>query len=183
MTLDLIEIKPRLNVKKVIIITIAIILIIAIVAISSFLGIQSYNEKISIMTKLALYEQKNAKSEIKYSKYYRSDYLAIKMIKSFVAVTIAYALMLALWLMFSADAFIGRLKTTNSFMAVVILIVMFYILITVVYMIFTYIYYSKKFSAIRENLNKYNGELKVLHKIQEEEYDAIINSMEERGEE
>ena len=134
------------------------------------------NEKISIMTKLALYEQKNAKSEIKYSKYYRSDYLAIKMIKSFVAVTIAYALMLALWLMFSADAFIGRLKTTNSFMAVVILIVMFYILITV-------IYYSKKFSAIRENLNKYNGELKVLHKIQEEEYDAIINSMEERGEE
>ena len=47
------------------------------------------NEKISIMTKLALYEQKNAKSEIKYSKYYRSDYLAIKMIKSFVAVTIA----------------------------------------------------------------------------------------------
>ena len=31
------------------------------------------NEKISIMTKLALYEQKNAKSEIKYSKYYRSD--------------------------------------------------------------------------------------------------------------
>ena len=137
------------------------------------------NEKISIMTKLALYEQKNAKSEIKYSKYYRSDYLAIKMIKSFVAVTIAYALMLALWLMFSADA----LKTTNSFMAVVILIVMFYILITVVYMIFTYIYYSKKFSAIRENLNKYNGELKVLHKIQEEEYDAIINSMEERGEE
>ena len=42
------------------------------------------NEKISIMTKLALYEQKNAKSEIKYSKYYRSDYLAIKMIKSFV---------------------------------------------------------------------------------------------------
>ena len=141
------------------------------------------NEKISIMTKLALYEQKNAKSEIKYSKYYRSDYLAIKMIKSFVAVTIAYALMLALWLLFSADAFIGRLKTTNSFMAVVILIVMFYILITVVYMIFTYIYYSKKFSAIRENLNKYNGELKVLHKIQEEEYDAIINSMEERGEE
>ena len=78
------------------------------------------NEKISIMTKLALYEQKNAKSEIKYSKYYRSDYLAIKMIKSFVAVTIAYALMLALWLMFSADAFIGRLKTTISFIAVVI---------------------------------------------------------------
>lgn len=67
MTLDLIEIKPRLNVKKVIIITIAIILIIAIVAISSFLGIQSYNEKISII------EQKIAQKSIPVHKLFYSD--------------------------------------------------------------------------------------------------------------
>ena len=49
MTLDLIEIKPRLNIKKVIIITIAILLIIAIVFVSSFFGIRFYNNKLSII--------------------------------------------------------------------------------------------------------------------------------------
>ncbi len=47
MTLDLIEIKPRLNIKKVIIITIAILLIIAIVFVSSFFGIRFYNNKLN----------------------------------------------------------------------------------------------------------------------------------------
>ena len=45
MTLDLIEIKPRLNIKKVILITISILLIIAIVAVSSFFGIRNYYNK------------------------------------------------------------------------------------------------------------------------------------------
>lgn len=69
MTLDLIEIKPRLNIKKVIIITIAIILIIAIVAISSFFGIQSYNEKLSII------EQKISQKSIPVHKLFCSDEL------------------------------------------------------------------------------------------------------------
>lgn len=141
------------------------------------------NEKISIMTKLALYEQKNARTEIKYSRYYKSDYLAVKMIKSFFAVTIACALMVVLWLMFSADAFIGHLKTTNSFAAVVVLLIMFYILITAVYMIFSYAYYTKKFVKMRANLKQYNGDLKSLHKIQEAEYEARVNSIEDGGDE
>ena len=41
------------------------------------------NEKIILMTKLSLYEQKNQKKEIKTSKYFRGDYMSLKMLKSF----------------------------------------------------------------------------------------------------
>ena len=36
------------------------------------------NEKIILMTKLSLYEQKNQKKEIKTSKYFRDDYMSLK---------------------------------------------------------------------------------------------------------
>ena len=41
------------------------------------------NEKITLMTKLSLYEQKNGKKEIKSSKYFKSDYMLLKMVSSF----------------------------------------------------------------------------------------------------
>ena len=36
---------------------------------------------------------------------------------------------------------------------------------------------------IRKNLKEYNGDLKTLHRIQELEYDAIIDELEEEGDE
>ena len=44
------------------------------------------NEKIILMTKLSLYEQKNQKKEIKTSKYFRGDYMSLKMLKSFLCI-------------------------------------------------------------------------------------------------
>ena len=54
---------------------------------------------------------------------------------------------------------------------------------TVVYMMFSYAFFSHKFRKTRKNLKEYNGDLKTLHRIQELEYDAIINELEEGGRE
>lgn len=67
MTLDLIEIKPRLNIKKVILITISILLIIAIVAVSSFFGIRNYYNKLSII------EQKISQKSVPEHQLFYSD--------------------------------------------------------------------------------------------------------------
>ena len=67
MTLDLIEIKPRLNIKKVILITISILLIIAIVAVSSFFGIRNYYNKLSII------EQKISQKSVPEHKFYSDE--------------------------------------------------------------------------------------------------------------
>ena len=49
MTLDLIEVKPRLNVKKVEIITIVLILIISLISTAIFFGVRQYNKNLSII--------------------------------------------------------------------------------------------------------------------------------------
>lgn len=141
------------------------------------------NEKIILMTKLSLYEQKNQKKEIKTSRYFRGDYMSLKMLKSFLCITVAYLLCLVLWFMYKSDKVISSLTTTGRFTALVVLLIALYIIAVVVYMIFSYAFFSHKFRNIRKNLKEYNGDLKTLHRIQELEYDAIIDELTEGGDE
>ena len=58
------------------------------------------NRKIKIMTKLASYEQRNGRSDIKLGRYYRMDFIRLQVMKSVVAYTLGYlfvAVMLALY--------------------------------------------------------------------------------------
>ena len=141
------------------------------------------NEKIILMTKITLYEQKNQKKEISSSKYFKSDYMLMKMFGSFCCVTLGYLLCVLLWIMYSSNQMIAKMTTTGSLIALVSIIVVLYIIVTVVYMIFSYAFFSHRFRRIRKNLKEYNGDLKTLHRIQELEYDAIIDELEEGGQE
>ena len=141
------------------------------------------NEKIILMTKLSLYEQKNQKSEIKTSRYFKSDYMLMKMLGSFVSVTVGYFLCLVLWIVFSSDKMIASMTTTGKFVGMLVILVIIYVALVVIYMIFSYAFFSHRFRKTRRNLKEYNGDLKTLHRIQEQEYDAIIDELEEGGEE
>lgn len=141
------------------------------------------NEKITLMTKLSLYEQKNQKKEIKTSRFFKSDYMLMKMLSSFFYITVAYILALVLWIMYGSEHLVAGLTTTGKFIGIVTVLVLIYIIVTVVYMIFSYAFFSKRFKKIRKNLKEYNGDLKTLHRIQEWEYDAIIDELEESEEE
>jgi cytochrome bd-type quinol oxidase subunit 1 len=141
------------------------------------------NEKIILMTKLSLYEQKNQKKEINTGKYFKSDYMLLKMLSSFICVTVGYLICLVLWFMYSSDQVLAKMLTIESITGVFAVIILLYIILVVVYMIFSYAFFSHRFRKIRKNLKEYNGDLKTLHRIQELEYDAIIDELEEGGEE
>lgn len=84
---------------------------------------------------------------------------------------------------YKSDRVFASMTTTGSFTVFVVVIVLLYIITVVVYMIFSYAFFSHKFRKIRKNLKEYNGDLKTLHRIQELEYDAIIDELEEEGDE
>ena len=132
------------------------------------------NEKIILMTKLSLYEQKCQKSEISTSKYFMSDYMSMKMLSSFILATVGYLLAITIWIMYSTSDILAKMTTTGTFTFLVVALVVLYLIILIVYMAFSYAFYSHRFKKIRKNLKEYNGYLKTLHRIQELEYDAII---------
>ena len=52
-------------------------------------------EKVKVMNKLAMYEKREAKRYLTVSKYFRSDYIGLALIKNFFLVSIAYVLIMA----------------------------------------------------------------------------------------
>ncbi len=137
------------------------------------------NEKIILMTKMSIYERDNKDKEIKSGKYFKSDYMTLKMLGSFASVTVAYILGVLLWFMYNGDGVISMLTTTGRFVGLVLLLVIIYLILTVCYMLFSHAFFSRYFRTARGHLKEYNGDLKTLHRIQETEYDSIINDLSE----
>lgn len=121
-------------------------------------------EKISLMTKLALYEQGEGKKEIPMSGYYRSDYVSLKVMNSAIVATIAYILVIGSLILINAEELLNRL-TEIDLVAEGKKILVYYIGFLVGYMIIAYIFYSIKFKAVRNKLNQYNADLKKLYEL------------------
>jgi len=131
------------------------------------------SDKVILMTKLALYEQKEGKKEIPISHYFKGDYISIHMVGSFFAITISFIIGFALWVICKADYLI--LNVTNmDLVALGKRILVIYLIVLAVYLVLSYIYFAYKFKKIRQNLKVYNGGLKKLHRLQDEERSNTI---------
>ncbi len=119
-------------------------------------------ERIKLMTKLAIYEQSEGKEDLPLSKYYRTDYLTLKMINSAITMTIGYILVLVAIVVVNAEELLAELVGMDL-LALGRKILIYYIILFIANMIATYLIYSYKFSASRDNLNKYNAMLKELY--------------------
>ena len=104
-------------------------------------------EKIKIMNKLAMYEQGEGKKYLPVSRYYRSDYIGLAMIKNFFLVTIGYCLILAGIAAYFAEVILG------------------YVAVLVLFSVLTYIQYTVKYHKAKKSVKNYYEELTQLSKI------------------
>lgn len=126
------------------------------------------NKKIRVMTKLALYEQKDGKEDIRMSKYYKTDYVRLEMLKTIVNITIGYALILLIIGIYKAEYLISE-AVTLDFVRLGQYILGFYIVILTIYITGAIIGYSIKYDKSRKTLAKYYKALKKLIRICDEE--------------
>ncbi len=126
------------------------------------------NKKIRIMTKLALYEHKEGKEDIRMGKYYKTDYVRLQVLKTIVSVTVAYILILLMVGMYKAEYIISKLVTFD-FVRIGQYILGFYIMIMTIFVIGSVIGYSLKYDNTRKNLSKYYKSLTRLSSIYQEE--------------
>lgn len=121
-------------------------------------------EKIKIMNKLAIYEQGEGKKYLPVSRYYRSDYIGLALIKNFFLVTIGYCLILA-----GIAAYFGEYLVDNihkmDLVAVGRNAVIGYVVVLVVFSVATYIQYSVKYHKAKKSVKEYYQELTQLNKI------------------
>lgn len=124
-------------------------------------------EKVKIMTKLALYEQKEKKS-IKASSYYKNDYVGFNMINTSLLVTICYVAILVIVGVCRMDYFMKHITEMDIWGWGRKLIIL-YIAIVIVYMLLAYIVYSVKYKVMQESNREYTEDLKRLSRIYKRE--------------
>lgn len=132
-------------------------------------------EKIRLMTKLAIYEQGEGKEALHCNKYSKANYVSLNMIKAAVVVTIAYVLVVALFIMNRLEYFVKQLISVRLVNLGIKLLVI-YVIVFIIYMLITYMIYSMKYIRMQEKNKGYSDDLKELYLMykREEKYKSEI---------
>ena len=125
-------------------------------------------EKVKIMTKLAIYEKNEGKDAIKNNKYYKSDYVSIMLINTIITITFAYILGLVIVAIYKMDYFLENLVKINL-MNLGMKVLAIYLIILIIYIVIAYIIYSMKYLKIIELNKKYSEDLKELYLVYKKE--------------
>lgn len=121
-------------------------------------------EKVKVMTKLAMYEQGEGRKYLPVSKYYRSDYIGLALIKNFFLVTIGYALVLAGVAAYFSEYLMNNIHKMNL-ISLGVYILAGYLILLVAYSVLTYIQYSVKYYRAKKSVKGYFEQLTNLNKI------------------
>lgn len=130
------------------------------------------NNKIRIMSKLAMFEQNEGKEDLRLSKYYRLDYLRLHLLTDIVSVTIGYLLILGVVLFYNLEYIIANAITLN-YLDIGYKVLGIYIFILIFYGAYSLIMYSIKYNRSKKKLHKYFKDLKALREVYREEESEI----------
>ena len=101
-------------------------------------------EKVKIMDQLAVYEKQEGRKYLPVSKYYRSDYIGLALIKNFFLVTIGYGLILAVIAAYNLEYLLDNVHKMDL-ISLGVVVLGGYIGILVLYSVLTYIQHHQYF--------------------------------------
>ncbi len=127
-------------------------------------------ERIRLMTKLALYEERNGKA-LSSNKYFRNDYISINMINTILTISFAYILGLVLWIVYKVDYFMKEI-TNIDLITLGKQVLIIYVIILIIFSFISYVIYSFRFRSMKMENQAYAENLKELYLIykREEKY-------------
>ncbi len=132
------------------------------------------NRKIRIMTKLATYEEKEGKEDIALSKYYKTDYVRLNMLKTIMSATLGYLLLLIMIAVYKSEYLIEN-AVNLDYKGIFTTILGYYLIILTILIVGTLIGYSIKYDRSRKQLSQYFRMLKKLRMIYREEDEISEN--------
>ena len=136
------------------------------------------NRKVRLMSRLAMYEQNEGKEDVRMSKYFRTDYVRLNVLRTVVSVTFGYLLVLLLLVVYHSEYLIQE-AVTLDYKGILLRYVGIYVILLVVYVSLAMIGYMLKYRTSRKKLAKYFRMLRRLRSLYREEDGELINVEEE----
>ncbi len=124
-------------------------------------------ERVILMTKMASYEEHEGKENMKIGKYFRGDYIAVEVLKSVFCATIAFAVILALYVLYDFEVFVQEIYKMDL-VAFAKTLLTYYGVAVVLYGAATYVVCAYRYYKARRSLKLYYQNLKKLNSLYEE---------------
>ena len=125
-------------------------------------------EKIRYMTELAIFEKNEGRKIFPINRYFKKDYVGGQMFRSFFGYTFCYLLMLLLWVLYKLDELLNEMSIDEILDAAKKWGVI-YAAGLVLYLIVTWIVYSKRYDYAARSQTMYTSKLKHLMRRYEKE--------------
>lgn len=125
-------------------------------------------DRIRVMTKLAVLEQEHGKENEIASKFYKNDYVSYNMIWTGIMTTIAFGLGLLLFFLLNFEGYMERMHTMDL-VAQGKIVIMLYICVLAFMLILSWFIYRKRYVNARKGLKEYCDTLHLLEKIYNQE--------------
>lgn len=118
-------------------------------------------QRVKLMTRLAAYEQKEGKQNEEIGSYFRGDYISLQILKSIISATLAFLLIVALFVLYDSELFLSDIyKIDIADYAKKLLL--YYGVFTGVYVLISYVIYSVRYRKAKRRLKVYFNNLKRL---------------------
>ena len=118
-------------------------------------------EKVILMTRMASYESGKGKKDITILNYFRGDYIGFQVLKSVIAATVSFLLLLAVYFFYNFEVFMQDIYKMDL-LAFGKSVIILYLCAVGAYGVIAYVAFATKYSKAKKNLKTYYANLKKL---------------------
>ncbi|MDD6844477.1 MAG: hypothetical protein PUE32_02795 [Clostridia bacterium] len=110
--------------------------------------------KVKMMTKMAIYEKNEGKKMLRTAKYFKGDYVSLAVLKSTIATTFAFIIVALMVVMCNTESIIRQINSMD-YAALGKKIIVYYVLALIVYAVISGIYSAYQYDKTRSGIKKY----------------------------
>ena len=121
-------------------------------------------DKIKLMTKIAMLEKKDGKAMDSVNQYFKSDYISVHLLRGFFLYTISFCLGGGVWALYSIDNLLSLAADMDALSQLGIRIVILYVAGLVIYGLITSVVYAGRYDRRNQEVKYYISQLKRLNK-------------------
>ena len=119
--------------------------------------------KVKMMTKMAIYEKNEGRRMLKTARYFKSDYIAFGILKTLITTSIAYIIMLIMYVLYNMESIIRDINKLD-YTEVGTNLIIGYVAMIVVFSAIALVVYGKQYDNSRNGLKRYFSRLNKLER-------------------
>lgn len=119
--------------------------------------------KVKMMTKMAIYEKNEGKKMIRTAKYFKGDFIAFGVLKTLITTTFAFFIVVIMYALCNAEGLVQNINAMD-YVALGRKVALYYVLMVAVFAVISGFVYNFQYEKSRKGLKRYFSRLNKLER-------------------